>query len=598
MEKLLYTIIVGQEMCLVRNFSLKIKLSILVFAAIIPLIILKSAAIITQHKHAVNLELKSSQDFAEAVSIAFLNYLDRIWYVESVVGYSISEDLAGDAHKIQALLKKAADEDIHTVRFYAWVNTKGIIADSSDTAAVGTDISDREYIKRIMLGEDRVVSDLYMGRVSGVPSMSVSRGIRKDGELRGIVVASMEIDKLGLVLPVNRWGKTSSFGLIDRQGAIIYRNGTPNIPFDKRFIREDSPAWRALGGEVAIADEYISRISDDPYMGVSLPIPSIGWASFANVSKKEVLEKSNSDANISIMIMMLTVFLSFVIAAYLIEQLARPMKTLEQAANAISSHDYSVRTNIQGKDEFARAGWAFDQMAERIQGLENNRQLFLQMAAHELRNPMTGIKGITSLISHKMKNGKPVHNLIDMMEILEKEVTRLSTLLSQILDAFRTQRENVTIKEKFRLIDITEAVGSAVKFYSMDESHRIINKSKGPIFISGDLERLEDVVRNIIGNAIKYSPEDTCIEINTRVEDGSAVISVKDQGIGIPEGMENKIFDSFYRGDNFKGKDPGGMGLGLYICKDIIERHRGSIWVVNNQDKGSTFYIKLPLAGK
>ncbi|MBS4021138.1 MAG: sensor histidine kinase [Dethiobacter sp.] len=101
--------------------------------------------------------------------------------------------------------------------------------------------------------------------------------------------------------------------------------------------------------------------------------------------------------------------------------------------------------------------------------------------------------------------------------------------------------------------------------------------------------------RNILSNAAKYSPGEREIAVSLQVDDESAIISVKDKGIGIPKGMLEHIFESFARGDNFAGNDPGGLGLGLYICKDILLKHGGSIWAENNVSKGSTFFIRLPL---
>ncbi len=117
------------------------------------------------------------------------------------------------------------------------------------------------------------------------------------------------------------------------------------------------------------------------------------------------------------------------------------------------------------------------------------------------------------------------------------------------------------------------------------------------VLVRGDKARLEDVLRNILSNAIKYSPNEKHIVVSLQVVNENALIMIKDKGIGINKEHLDAIFDSFFRGNNFAGNDPGGMGLGLYICKDIIVKHGGYIWAENNSDKGSTFYIQLPIEG-
>lgn len=237
-------------------------------------------------------------------------------------------------------------------------------------------------------------------------------------------------------------------------------------------------------------------------------------------------------------------------------------------------------------------------MAERLECLETNRRLFIQASSHELKNPITSIKGITSLIHMKLNAGKPVSDIIRMVEILEKEVDRLSKLLIEILEAFMTERNGMVLKTSFRKINITEVIQNVLKpLMAAESGYNFIFKTGGEdnIYILADPDRIGDVMRNLYNNAMKYSPRGSDIITRVQLLKDSVQVSVEDRGIGIPEDQTDRIFDSFYRGSNIRGNDPGGMGLGLYICREIVKKHGGSIWAENNADGGSKFYIKLPL---
>lgn len=488
----------------------------------------------------------------------------------------------------------AFDEPI--VNEYAWINPEGVVVCCSNPKTIGTDLPDRNFIRRVLNGELKVVSNLTIGKVTHSPSFFIARGIKINRELKGIVLARIEVNALGAVLPKKRLGKTSSFGLIDRSGMIVYKDGFYNIPIEKRSIKDDPPAWKALNGEVELLYNYkgldgISRIA------ANVPVHDIGWSAFASTTTEEVLNKLNSQALSSVLIMLLIIIISVAVAMFFVLDLLRPIRLLQDAANAIACSDFSIRTDLQREDELGQTGMAFDKMAEHIQELEDSRMTFLQTAAHELRNPMTSVKGITSLIYRSQKDGKPLNNLEQLIEILNKEVSRLATLLNQILEAFSAERKNVQIRSNMEPINIKDVISSAVKMFEMDTTNNrvIVNNASTPIWVMGDYDRLEDVIRNLISNAVKYSPEMTEIYLDAFIKDEDAVLTVKDQGIGIPEEQLTKVFESFHRVSNVKERDPGGLGLGLYICKDIVIRHGGEIWAENNEDRGVTFFIKVPI---
>jgi Signal transduction histidine kinase len=569
----------------------------LVMIVLVPLVILQVTEISAQRRHSMDMEFNACQDYAEALSSAFINYLNGLWDTENAIAASITQTPLESPDQIETYLKEAQSSQ-PTVERYSWLNPDGIVIASTAGSSRGVSLEDRSYINRIKGGAEAVVSPIIKGRLGDGIIMPVARGIRKNGKLIGIIVAAVDVKKIGMVLPEYRDNKNSLFGILDGEGNAVYVNGKPDMTLGKRHLIQDSPGWAAIRGEATRINNWTSQFDGVVRMGMILPVKEIGWACFISTPQNDVVERSIYEAIRSTAILLIILICSIAAAISFGRRILQPVIKLKNSSDAIFRGDLSVRTNIEGTDELADAGKAFDQMAEQIQKLEISRQLFIRTSVHELKNPMTSIKAMTSLMKRKVNSQKPAEELIAIMDELEKEVGRLNGLLNEIAEAFRAQSGDVKLKSKLKRIDIMEVIQSVIKFFSMSDTGRsfnLVTGVSGPIWVEGDPERLGDVIRNLIGNALKYSPHGTDVEIGLKTLDNWALISVKDQGSGIPEAELEKIFESFYRSSSLNSGDPGGMGLGLYICKDIVVRHGGSVWAENNKDRGSTFYVKLPL---
>lgn len=225
---------------------------------------------------------------------------------------------------------------------------------------------------------------------------------------------------------------------------------------------------------------------------------------------------------------------------------------------------------------------------------EAARTRFLQVAAHELRNPMAGVKGVLSLMRRRIASGRSPGELTELMLLMEREVDRLSGLLNEMLEAFRLQEGKLGLNT--RQINLPDVLLQALEpFRAGQFSQRFTLTTPDSVLVEGDFIRLEEVFRNLLTNATKYSPPGSEIRLEVGVRANSVVVTVKDEGIGIPADQLERIFEGFYRATNLKGRDPGGMGLGLYICREIMQRHRGRIWAESSEGKGATFYVELPV---
>lgn len=224
--------------------------------------------------------------------------------------------------------------------------------------------------------------------------------------------------------------------------------------------------------------------------------------------------------------------------------------------------------------------------------VEELRKEFLSAAAHELKTPITVLKLLSQ--THIAKAKKQTNNLItiDELELIDRELNRLTRLIDDILDSSRFETGKLYLRlEQINLMNVVKNLSRKVKVVA--KNHRIvIVKPKEDFFVIADRERIEQVLLNLISNAVKYSPEKTPITIAIKNINNHAVVSVADQGIGISKGKQSLIFDRYYQ---VKAKEKRGFGLGLYISQEIIKRHKGRMWVDSTVGKGSTFYFSLPL---
>ena len=187
----------------------------------------------------------------------------------------------------------------------------------------------------------------------------------------------------------------------------------------------------------------------------------------------------------------------------------------------------------------------------------------------------------------------------DLLRRTNVQVNRLTRLINDLLDMSRIQAHK--LEPHMERIDLVTAIGDVVQEQRREAAKRTIElnipiEQEVPVF--ADVDRIEQVITNYISNALKYSAEDKPIAVSLRLEDHTAIVSIRDEGPGLPAEERENVFDRFYRvkGIEVKSGSGVGLGLGLYICKTIIELHRGQVGVESEEGKGSTFWFSLPLA--
>lgn len=230
---------------------------------------------------------------------------------------------------------------------------------------------------------------------------------------------------------------------------------------------------------------------------------------------------------------------------------------------------------------------------ERLQELDLLKSEFVSLVSHELRAPLTNIRGAIEL----MEDGCPALNATcsQMFDVVGEQIERFGRLIDDVLNVSRIESGGLSLT--FTAVDIIEIAGWAVDDVAARWTGHAFSRPNGAIHprVWADADRLYEVVANLVDNAAKYSPPRSEVVLDVHTEGQEAVISVRDNGPGISPDEHNHIFEKFYRLDTGDAKQTYGYGLGLYLCRRLVEAMNGRIWIESEPGHGATFRFSLPL---
>lgn len=241
-----------------------------------------------------------------------------------------------------------------------------------------------------------------------------------------------------------------------------------------------------------------------------------------------------------------------------------------------------ITAQVEAKKEAER-------LYDEIKTLNAKKDEFIGLASHELKTPLTSISAYLQILERVLTDEKPQMFLAKTLQ----QVGRLSSLVEDLLDVSKIEAGKLQLT--YSEVNVREVLTDAIQLLEhSNPSHRIRLKSHGkPIAVHGDAHRIEQVLVNLMTNAIKYSPKADAIDVIVRYETNQVKIAVKDYGIGIPQDKISHVFGRFYRAED----DPNisGLGIGLYLTRQIVDRHKGKIWAESKVGEGSTFWVTLPV---
>ena len=239
---------------------------------------------------------------------------------------------------------------------------------------------------------------------------------------------------------------------------------------------------------------------------------------------------------------------------------------------------------------------------ERLKELDRMKTEFVANISHELRTPLAAIKAYSETILDSLEMLDP-DTLKDFMDTIHKQSLHLENLLNELLDFSRLEQKALKLeKEEVDILKIAEDAVESMREKAENNGVRLeLESDEEEIKAFVDPKRIRQVLVNLIDNGIKFSKkdaEDKFVKVKVERKDDSVLISVEDNGLGIPKDKFDKIFDKFYRVDQSLTYEISGTGLGLTVAKEIVELHGGRIWVESEEGVGTTFYVEIPLKGE
>ncbi len=285
--------------------------------------------------------------------------------------------------------------------------------------------------------------------------------------------------------------------------------------------------------------------------------------------------------------------LAFLAVCYITVRMTKPVVEMNNAVKRFTKGDYDARVRIRDSDEVGQLGKSFNDMADEINNLEQSRRSFVANVSHELRSPLTSMRGYLEAI----EDGTiPPEEQPHYLQIVIAENKRMSSMVNDLLDLARIESGQTVFKpERFDIHDLI--VRTLLTFEARITTKELevnVDFPKDRMFVWADQNQIAQVIRNLVDNAIKFTPDQGRLTVSTSANKRMVVIRVQDSGQGIaPEDVPH-VFDRFYKGE--KAHTPTGVastGLGLSIVKRIIEQHGQNIYVESRIGKGAAFIFTL-----
>jgi signal transduction histidine kinase len=304
----------------------------------------------------------------------------------------------------------------------------------------------------------------------------------------------------------------------------------------------------------------------------------------------------------------LALLAGLILANILAYFLNKPIRALAKAAGEIGEGNLDVQISRTGRDELGKLGETFNQMARKLKELDELKDGFVSSVSHELRSPLTAIDGYCDYLLEGLSRNLPPEKQEKSLRIMKDAIIRLTNFINNILDlakikagAFEVRRMPVSLGE------LAEEIVSLFQSLAAQQNKTLEAQVPESLpRVDADPEKIKQVITNLIGNAMKFTPENSSITVSARMVanvPGASPASprfvevwVADTGVGIPPEALSKVFDKFYQVKDTDMKKPKGTGLGLAIVVEIVKMHGGKIWVESTLGKGSTFKFTLPVS--
>ncbi len=400
----------------------------------------------------------------------------------------------------------------------------------------------------------------------------------------------MQLDSLSVYLD-------STIRIINPSGRLVLDTNTPLNVEEVIIIEGFDPT--VTSGSYYIIDDFFGSFESD-VLSVLSPITSnykVRGYVVIHCDMNDIQASCSSLLNISYITLIILLLLSLIILIFFTEIVYIPLRKITHATEQYAAGNMHYEFQVDSEDEMGYLAACLNYMASQIAGAEDDQKKFVANVSHDFRSPLTSIRGYLEAM---LDGTIPQEQYQKYLEIVLNETERLTKLTNSLLTLNNLNTKGMLLdKTDFDINQIIRRTAASFEGTCRKKTIAIELILTGEeMYVYADMEKIQQVLYNLIDNAIKFSHNDSVIKVETSLKKNKLFVSVKDTGIGIPKEDLKLIWDRFYKSDLSRGKDKRGTGLGLSIVKEIINCHEENINVISTVGEGTEFIFSLALSAK
>ena len=471
-------------------------------------------------------------------------------------------------------------------------------------------------LSEIYSSEEPIINE-YGEYEKDVPTLLISAPIYSDVGLEGVLTARVDVFKIdtGVTKYVTDFHSGDAF-IVNSDGFFLSRSAFPQdiVNFVERRpeleVRVFDPKNQELtklfqsadkNKPITIVDGY-NDYRGIPVIGSIDPIQDTNWFFIFEIDEAEAYQEF---AVLQILVgytLSILAIVVFGISLHFSKTFARPIIYLKESAEEISSGNLDSPIKAKGSYEIVKLSESMDQMRktikkqlEELKETDRAKTEFLGMISHEFRNPLFPIIGFSEILQKPKLIGELNSKQLDALKTILRNAKRLHSMINELLDVQKLELDTLEFDYgKFKVDELMREVCKKFESKIIETKIQLVNTTRESIVIQSDEFRIKQVLSHLIDNALAFVPKENGeIEICAQEADATVLFYVKDNGNGISKEKQENLFKKFYQVQRGHQREHGGVGLGLAVCKGIITKLGGKIWVESELEKGSTFYCTV-----
>lgn len=570
----------------------------LVVVAVVPVLVLSAVALYLvdlSHKHDVSqLELQVIDQKQLELS-SFMN--DLVGLLELRVGF---DELAPINPAQQDFILEGLLAENSAFKEVSLINLNGLETAKQGRGGVVSDLANVSQLEKFKTAQsgNQYVSDVHF-TLEG-PALSVAVPVyNRRNQIIQVLAAEIGLEQVVRSIQRTRFGTSGYAILFDEHGRLIAYGGTGTASQGTSYTHYSRVRNTYAGKQYDALDKqdrYTSVIDATPVVGAGRQLSQLNWTLLVEwplVDADSVVEDIRTQAIGFTGIAIIAVLL---FAPLIARRLVKPIRQLQYATKRLEEGEFDHKVEITSHDELETLGHSFNHMASGLKRLQELKNEFVFIAAHELRTPVTAIRGYLSLMQEESAG---------LSEEMKKWITtvwnsneRLVQLVHDILEIARDDAGKMKVEvAAVDLVAPVEQVLSEVQTLA-DEKNIILRYDKLEAVppVLGDTQRIMEIIMNFVSNAIKYNNQGGLVQVTHEVTETHVVTHVIDNGLGMNKEDQKRLFEKFFRAETDATKAIEGTGLGLFITKELVEKQGGKVMVTSEEGKGSTFSFSLKKA--